>query len=200
MSTPTRAIEPSSIDRKRSTNPTLRQIRLPVVDDHAAVRLGLVQLLAGQRDFTVESVCVNAEAAIAQAEHEAIGVAVVDYHLGGRNGLWACRRLKRMAEQPRVIIFSAFANDHLPECPPPRGKGPTWKADLRPGWDDRGEESQINPPGERSGKSQALRLAACHHLQFARYLRARTRPHLTPPAAAFPDRLAVPRFGWPNQP
>jgi DNA-binding NarL/FixJ family response regulator len=43
-------------------------------------------------------------------------VAVVDYHLGGRNGLWVCRRLKRMAGQPRVIIFSAFANDHLAAC------------------------------------------------------------------------------------
>lgn len=41
---------------------------------------------------------------------------MVDYHLGGHNGLWACRRLKRMAAPPRVIIYSAFANDHLAAC------------------------------------------------------------------------------------
>jgi DNA-binding NarL/FixJ family response regulator len=116
MSTATRAIETRSIDRQRATDSTPKQTRLLVVDDHPAVRLGLVQLLEGQRDFTVQSVCVNAEAAVAHSEHERIDVAVVDYHLGGRNGLWVCRRLKRMAGQPRVIIFSAFANDHLAAC------------------------------------------------------------------------------------
>ena len=116
MFTTTQAVEPSSIDRHDATDSTVQQIRLLVVDDHPAVRLGLVQLLDGQRDFTVESVCVNAEAAVAQAEREGIDVAVVDYHLGGRNGLWVCRRLKRMAKEPRVVIFSAFANDHLAAC------------------------------------------------------------------------------------
>ena len=115
MLTATRAVEPGRIDPDERDS-TLRKIRLQVVDDHPAVRLGLVQLLEGQRDFAVESVCVNAEAAIADAEHQAIDVAVVDYHLGGRNGLWICRALKRMAKPPRVIIFSAFANDHLAAC------------------------------------------------------------------------------------
>jgi DNA-binding NarL/FixJ family response regulator len=116
MSSATRAVETRSPDHKPATDSTLQQIRVLVVDDHPAVRLGLVQLLEGQRDFTVESVCVSAEAAVAQAEHERIDVAVLDYHLGGRNGLWVCRKLKRMARQPRVIIFSAFANDHLAAC------------------------------------------------------------------------------------
>jgi DNA-binding NarL/FixJ family response regulator len=112
----TATVGPSSIDRNGATDTRPQQIRLLVVDDHPAVRLGLVQLLEGQRDFTVEAVCVNAEGAVAQAEHEWIDVAVVDYYLGGRNGLWVCRRLKRMATPPRVIIFSAFANDHLAAC------------------------------------------------------------------------------------
>ena len=112
----TTTVGPSSIDRNGATDTRPQQIRLLVVDDHPAVRLGLVQLLEGQRDFTVEAVCVNAEGAVAQAEHEWIDVAVVDYYLGGRNGLWVCRRLKRMATPPRVIIFSAFANDHLAAC------------------------------------------------------------------------------------
>ena len=40
-------------------------------------------------------------------------MAVVDYHLGGHNGLWVSRKLKQMEHAPRVLIFSAFANDHL---------------------------------------------------------------------------------------
>jgi DNA-binding NarL/FixJ family response regulator len=116
MLTVTRTVEPDNLDDDGVRDLHRRQVRLMVVDDHPAVRLGVVQLLEGQRDFGVEAVCIDAEGAVAQAEILGIDVAIVDYHLGGRNGLWACRRLKQMAEPPRVIIYSAFANDHLATC------------------------------------------------------------------------------------
>jgi DNA-binding NarL/FixJ family response regulator len=116
MPTVTRATEPHSGDRDGVTDSTRQQIRLMVVDDHPAVRWGLLQLLEEQRDFRVDAVCINADGAVAQAEAERIDVAVVDYQLGGHNGLWVCRRLKRLPAPPRVIIFSAFANDHLAAC------------------------------------------------------------------------------------
>src|SRR5208283_4560574 len=116
MLTITRAVERDLAGRSGVTDSQLRQIRLLVVEDHPVVRLGLVQLLEGQHDFSVDAVCTNAEGAVAEAELLGIDVAIVDYHLGGRNGLWACRRLKQLAEPPRVIIFSAFANDHLATC------------------------------------------------------------------------------------
>ncbi len=112
----TRAVEHDDVERDSAPAPRWRRVRLMVVDDHPAVRLGLVQPLEGQRDFCIEAVCVDAESAVAEAELPSVDVAVVDYHLGGRNGLWACRRLKRMAAPPRVIIYSAFANDHLAVC------------------------------------------------------------------------------------
>ncbi len=116
MLTVTRAVAPDSRDRDSVPAPQRRQIRVMVVDDHPVVRLGVVQLLEGQRDFSVEVVCIDAEGAVAEAELHGIDVAIVDYHLGGRNGLWACRRLKQLAEAPRVIVYSAFANDHLATC------------------------------------------------------------------------------------
>jgi DNA-binding NarL/FixJ family response regulator len=116
MPTATHPFERASADHSRVADSQPREIRLMVVDDHPAVRLGLVQLLAGQLDFDVELVCIDAEGAVAQAELAHIDVAIVDYHLGGRNGLWVCRRLKQLAESPRVIVFSAFANDHLAAC------------------------------------------------------------------------------------
>ena len=117
MLTVTRAVERHEVAQD-SVPPDVqpREIRLMIVDDHPAVRMGLVRLLGGQRDFLIEVVCVDAEGAVSQAELLDIDVAVVDYHLGGRNGLWACRRLKQLAEPPRVIIYSAFANDHLATC------------------------------------------------------------------------------------
>lgn len=93
-----------------------RKIRLMVVDDHPAVRWGLVQLLEEQPDFAVAAVCVNADGAAGRAEAERIDAAVVDYSLGGRNGLWLCRQLKRLRRPPRVIVFSAFADEHLAAC------------------------------------------------------------------------------------
>jgi DNA-binding NarL/FixJ family response regulator len=116
MPTATHLFARTSTDHSRAADSQPREIRLMVVDDHPAVRLGLVQLLAGQLDFDVESVCVDAEGAVARAELANIDVAIVDYHLGGRNGLWVCRRLKQLAQPPRVIVFSAFANDHLAAC------------------------------------------------------------------------------------
>jgi DNA-binding NarL/FixJ family response regulator len=114
--TATRAAEPGSVDRSGTPDSRRRQIRLMVVDDHTAVRLGVAQLLAGQDDFAVQLVCIDAEDAVWPTTAPDIDVAVIDYHLGGRNGLWLCRRLKRLAEPPGVIIYSAFANDHLAAC------------------------------------------------------------------------------------
>jgi DNA-binding NarL/FixJ family response regulator len=93
-----------------------RQITLLVVDDHPAVRFGLVQLLEGQPDFSVEAVCVDAESAVAHAMSRPIDVAVVDYQLPGHNGLWVCRRCKQAPDAPRVVVFSAFADAHLAAC------------------------------------------------------------------------------------
>ncbi len=114
------ALEPAGSDWTAGgdpiDDPASRQIRILVVDDHPAVRSGLVQLLEEQPDLSVEAVCINAEGAVAQADAGGIDVAVVDYHLGGRNGLWVTRKLKRLTQPPRVIIYSAFANDHLAAC------------------------------------------------------------------------------------
>ena len=40
-------------------------------------------------------------------------MAVVDYQLGGRNGLWVSRKLKRLPEPPGVLIYSAYADGVL---------------------------------------------------------------------------------------
>jgi DNA-binding NarL/FixJ family response regulator len=95
------------------TGQARRGLRLLVVDDHPAVRVGLQRLLEDEPDFEVVAVCATGESAVSQAAHESADVAVVDYHLGGRNGLWVSSRLKRLPRPPRVIIFSAFASDHL---------------------------------------------------------------------------------------
>lgn len=113
MLTMSREATHNSTGNGRLTGSPRCDLRLLVVDDHPAVLMGLQHLLEDESGFDVVAVCPTGEGAVSQAQHEGVDVAVVDYHLGGRNGLWVTRELKRFPRAPRVIIFSAFANDHL---------------------------------------------------------------------------------------
>jgi two-component system, NarL family, response regulator DevR len=92
---------------------TGRSIRLLAVDDHPAVRRGLRELLEDQPDFELVDVVSSAEQAMSVAERDRLDVAVVDYQLGGRNGLWLSRKLKRLPRPPRVIVYSAYCDGPL---------------------------------------------------------------------------------------
>jgi DNA-binding NarL/FixJ family response regulator len=95
------------------TNANLSRLRVLVVDDHPAIRLGLSQLLDDQPDIIVVEVASSAEHARPLAEREPIDVAVVDYQLGSRSGLWLTRMLKRLERAPRVVIYSAYCDGPL---------------------------------------------------------------------------------------
>src|SRR5947209_14985294 len=87
--------------------------RVLVVDDHPAVRAGLRGLLADEADFELVAAVATAEAGLEVAERDSIDVAVVDYQLGGRNGLWLSRKLKRLPQPPAVLIYSAYTDGVL---------------------------------------------------------------------------------------
>jgi DNA-binding NarL/FixJ family response regulator len=89
------------------------RLRVLVVDDHPAIRLGLSQLLDDQPDIVVVEVASSAEQARSLAEGDPIDVAVVDYQLGSRSGLWLTRMLKRLEPAPRVVIYSAYCDGPL---------------------------------------------------------------------------------------
>src|SRR5438067_11270166 len=98
---------------ERAANAQLAPKRILVVDDHPAVQAGLRELLADQEDFELVAVVESAEAAIGIAEREPIDVAIVDYQLGTRDGLWLSRKLKRLPKPPAVVIYSAYADGVL---------------------------------------------------------------------------------------
>ncbi len=99
----------------RSPSPACSAVALPpirclVVDDHPAVRVGLRELLAIEPDFEVLDAVGSAEDGLACARRRRPDVAVVDYQLGGRSGLWLSRKLKRLADPPAVLIYSAYSD------------------------------------------------------------------------------------------
>lgn len=104
---------PPTAERVPPRDDPLAPTRLLVVDDHPAVRAGLRELLADEDDFHVVAAVASAEAGVDIAKREPIDVAVVDYQLGGRNGLWLSRKLKRLADPPAVLIYSAYTDGVL---------------------------------------------------------------------------------------
>jgi DNA-binding NarL/FixJ family response regulator len=88
-------------------------IRVLVVDDHPAVRTGLVAMLRAEPDLVPVASAADTEAAMAAARRTRPDVAVVDYHLKRGDGLLACRELKSLPAPPRILIYSAFAEHAL---------------------------------------------------------------------------------------
>jgi DNA-binding NarL/FixJ family response regulator len=70
-------------------------------------------LSAAASDFEVVAAVDTAEAGLEVAEHQPVDVAVVDYQLGGRNGLWLSRKLKRLPERPAVLIYWGYTEGVL---------------------------------------------------------------------------------------
>ena len=106
-------VAPPGHERPEFRDDPIARTRVLVVDDHSAVRAGLRGLLADEADFEVVAAVASAEAGIEVAEREPIDVAVIDYQLGGRNGLWLSRKLKRLPERPAVLIYSAYTDGVL---------------------------------------------------------------------------------------
>jgi DNA-binding NarL/FixJ family response regulator len=108
-----RTIERPSACRDAEQGPDVAEkvsIRCLVVDDHPAIRVGLRELLAAESGLTVLDAVSSAEAALAVAGRSPVDVAVVDYQLDGRSGLWLSRMLKGLVDPPAVLVYSAFSD------------------------------------------------------------------------------------------
>jgi DNA-binding NarL/FixJ family response regulator len=84
-------------------------IHVLVVDDHPAVRHGIIQLLAAQADLVPLGESDSPTEATIELARWA-DVAVIDYHLGDRDGLWLTQQIKHRPSAPPVLIYSAFAD------------------------------------------------------------------------------------------
>lgn len=88
-------------------------IRIVVVDDHPAVRAGLVAVLRAEPGLVPVDAVATPDEALTAAEQRHADVALVDYHLQESDGLVLCRRLKSLRPPPGVLVYSAFAQKGL---------------------------------------------------------------------------------------
>lgn len=88
-------------------------IRTLIVDDHAAVRAGLMSILRREPGLVPLGAVGSAEEALRDARQLEPQVALIDYQLPDGDGLTLCRDLKQLPSPPRVVVYSAFARPAL---------------------------------------------------------------------------------------
>jgi DNA-binding NarL/FixJ family response regulator len=85
-------------------------IRVAIVDDHPAVRLGLQTALASQPGLVAVGTAASAADLAPLLYRTDPDVVLLDYHLPDSDGLTLCRDIKASAPVRRVLLYSAYAD------------------------------------------------------------------------------------------
>jgi DNA-binding NarL/FixJ family response regulator len=83
-------------------------IRVVVIDDHAIVRNGLVQLIGSHADLEVVGAAGDGEAAVALCLEQHPDVALMDISMPGMGGVEATRQILAGAPGVQVVVLTSF--------------------------------------------------------------------------------------------
>ncbi|HEX2073669.1 MAG TPA: response regulator transcription factor [Geodermatophilus sp.] len=82
-------------------------IRILLADDHAPIRLALVEVFNETEDITVVAECANGEEAVEAALRTRPDLVLMDVNMPGTGGLEATRRLLAAWPEARVVMLTA---------------------------------------------------------------------------------------------
>jgi DNA-binding NarL/FixJ family response regulator len=88
-------------------------IRVAVVDDHHAVRLGLHTAIRSEPGLLPAGVASTGAGVASMLERSRPDVILLDYHLPDADGLTLCRQIKSQPPAAGVILYSAFADSAM---------------------------------------------------------------------------------------
>jgi DNA-binding NarL/FixJ family response regulator len=88
-------------------------IRVAIVDDHPAVRLGLHTALRSEPGLVPVGTATNAAELAPLLYRSRPDIVLLDYNLPDVDGLTLCREIKAEALAPGVILYSAFADGSM---------------------------------------------------------------------------------------
>jgi DNA-binding NarL/FixJ family response regulator len=88
-------------------------IRILIVDDHPAMRAGLIAVLRAEPGLVPLDAATSVADLSPTLNRTRPDVVVLDYHLPGDDGLVLCRRIKRQLPAPAVLLYSAYADAAL---------------------------------------------------------------------------------------
>ena len=87
------------------------EIRIVVADDHPVVRDGVVAMLSTESGFAVVGQAGTGAEAIERARSIRPDVVLLDLEMPGMDGVETIRRLRDVAPDTRVVVFTAFDRD-----------------------------------------------------------------------------------------
>jgi DNA-binding NarL/FixJ family response regulator len=88
-------------------------VRVVVVDDHPAMRAGVRAVFDGTPDLTLVGEAAAARDLPPVLARASPDVVLLDFHLPDEDGLVLCHRLKRAPFPPKVVVYSAYADESL---------------------------------------------------------------------------------------
>lgn len=88
-------------------------IRVAVIDDHNAVRLGLSAMLESEPDMQPVGAATSLAETAPLLYRTMPDVVVADYRLPDGDGLTLCQRIKQEPNAPAIVLHSAFADETL---------------------------------------------------------------------------------------
>jgi len=88
-------------------------LRVLLVDDHEVVRVGVRALIERHPDMEVAGEASTVREAIKQTEVLKPDVVILDIRLPGGSGLDACREIKKLLPETRIIILTSFPDDQM---------------------------------------------------------------------------------------
>src|SRR2546428_3053035 len=93
--------------------PESKSIRLLIVDDHKVVRVGLHTLLSRHNGIEVVGEAGTSAAAVEQTTRLKPDVVLMDVRLPDGNGFEACRQIRRVQPDTRVLFLTSFADEEI---------------------------------------------------------------------------------------
>src|SRR2546423_13459679 len=90
-----------------------QQIRVLIVDDHAILRKGLIEILTREMDTVICGEAKNAEQALGLCRNRDWNLVILDIAMPGRSGLDLLRDLKREKPLLPVLILSMYPEDQF---------------------------------------------------------------------------------------
>jgi DNA-binding NarL/FixJ family response regulator len=90
---------------------TTQDLRVMIVDDHEVVREGLRALLDRRDGMTVVAEAGTVAQAVERATREKPEVVIMDVRLPDGSGVEACREIRSVLPETRMIMLTSYADD-----------------------------------------------------------------------------------------
>lgn len=82
-----------------------------IIDDHEVVRMGLIALLSQKEGFVVVGEAGNISEAVQKTLKLDPEIIIMDIRLGEESGIDACRQIRDVKPNVKVIMLTSYAND-----------------------------------------------------------------------------------------